>query len=1223
MPNRTETIDSRYEVLEELGSGTMGSVFKAYDMAQDKVVALKIMILDDDEEDVGAWLAEEFSTLTKLRHPNLAGVLDYGSLPQGGQYFTMEYVEGDTLEELAGELQYDDIYQIIVQICRSLEYVHSRGLIHRDVKPGNIIISRDDRGDIMAKLMDFGLAVEESVGRRLRAGGTSGYMAPEVARGQPADKRVDLYALGVTLFEAATGKLPFVGEDAVSVMMQHMNDNPPRPAEIRPEMPKPLEEIILKLMEKEPSDRFSSANEVIRYLNREVSDSFATETKDTYTSYVLSGKFVGRDRELKRLMSLFNEVVRGDEGETCCNLAVVVGEPGVGKTRLLREFKNRIQLEGCRVFENACSRGESQAYQAFTPIIREAIRSMGSFEELDESAKTLGSDLVKIVPELKKWWGAEPSRGLPGDLEKIRMMASANDLLIRVADQRPTAVMIGDLHWADNATLELMSYIARNSPGSRLLLCGTARAEEAIVGSLRKQLDELESMELAVVIELTPIQSDDVTQLIRSMLGTDSLPDGLAEAVMSRTGGNPFFVEEAMKSLVEEGEFLRNDGNWEMRGDALSKISIPASLSAVISDRLNRLDYSSKRVLQCMAVFNHPIPHRTVRRMMDASESETAGAMAAVQKKGLTVTVESTGGVLSGLKHDTLRDAVYETIGDYDKQELHDKAGKIIESDYPDQLDKHAGELAHHFLHGTDRKKALNYGLMAANRCKKLYANEEAKSLYVRCLALMGEGEDPRRPELLWNLSEALSTTGMYAEAVENLKSLLELLGNRCTPGGEEYESSCAVRRKIAEIYLKMSEHDSAREYLNTALKSLNKTEDKKEAVRLLNTLATLLLRQGELADAENKCLEALETAGDDTGNKEVSTVYNTLGVVSYYAGNFAAALRFWNKGLEIREAIEDLHGKAAVLSNLGGVHYGLGDAEKAISCWQESKNLNEDIGDPFGLAITLNNLGTAYCETCRYTKARDYWKRSSEVWTRIAGKEGMALSWINVGSMELLLGDTASARRKVERGLELCRKFDIRLMLGEAHQALGEIAMEEGNLKEAGEKLGRALDVFRMINNPNGICSSMMELARLRMLEGNRVEAASLAGEALKTGEQIGSVSQIARSLCILGQSETDNDQRKEELLRRSIQLASDMNLRETIWEASHALGEMLHMRGEYREALSLYSECISIFREICRDLGEEEACNLYLNGRGRQRVPQAIERLKQEAMSATESRS
>ena len=367
-------IDNRYDVLEKLGAGGIGKVYRVYDKVRNKELALKLFFSQSEENLLN--LKREFLIMTKLRHPNIVEVYDFILNKKNVSYFTMEYIDGTDFVKATGNLptmqatgrkkdKYSYLYFLIIQVCQALERMHSQGVVHCDIKPSNILIANNKT----AKLLDFGMAQPVDISTPGGMRGTVEYMAPEIIRGNYIDRRADLYSLGVLLYEAVTHKLPFVGETAFSVLKQHLEMEPIPPSKYVKGIPQDLTRIILKLLTKYPYNRYQSAGDVISDISHitgeKVVPDFRQASLDTQKEWLLNGSFVGREKELARLNNLLTE-----------NKGVVIsitGDFGIGKTRLMEEFRIQAQLNGFGFLMGVCNKEEKGAYEPVIEILNKLV----------------------------------------------------------------------------------------------------------------------------------------------------------------------------------------------------------------------------------------------------------------------------------------------------------------------------------------------------------------------------------------------------------------------------------------------------------------------------------------------------------------------------------------------------------------------------------------------------------------------------------------------------------------------------------------------------------------------------------------------------------------------------------------------------------------------------------------------------------------------------------
>lgn len=351
-----DKIDSRYEVIKTLGVGLSGEVLAVSDHEGKKALKfLKRVQFNLSKEETLTNFKNEFSILKELSHPGIARILDFGFDPKINKYyFTTELVEGDDFFSTAQTISVEIIEELAVQTLRALSYLHSRRVYHFDIKPQNILIKKND-SSFISKIIDFGLANFSSPRKKV---GTPAYMAPEIILGGNLDGRTDLYSFGVVLYKSFTNQNPFASKEIRETLDRQKNLAPPPPSTINSQVPKYWDHILARLLEKNPSKRYSQASDVIRDINFLANKNYDIETIDTRLSYVPEkGMMIGRKKEFEIFTNLFKTIFKENNPQTS-RLLVVEGKEGTGKSRLLQEFKYYSQLHDIPVvtwkdFENS------------------------------------------------------------------------------------------------------------------------------------------------------------------------------------------------------------------------------------------------------------------------------------------------------------------------------------------------------------------------------------------------------------------------------------------------------------------------------------------------------------------------------------------------------------------------------------------------------------------------------------------------------------------------------------------------------------------------------------------------------------------------------------------------------------------------------------------------------------------------------------------------------
>ncbi|MCJ7811619.1 MAG: protein kinase, partial [Dehalococcoidia bacterium] len=570
-PAPTSCAGGRYQVNKFLGEGGKKKVYLAHDTLLDRDVAFALLKVEKLDDTARARIKREAQAMGRLGdHPHIVTVFDLGE-HEGQPYIVLPLMPGGDVEGLIEKapehrLPIEQAIAIAKSVCLGLEYAHSKGIVHRDLKPGNGWLSADGT----VKIGDFGLALAVDLSRLTQSGmmvGTFNYMPPEQAMGGEVTATADLYSLGAMLYEMVTGRPPFVGDDAYSIIGQQINTPPVSPSWHRPEITPALEALILQLLEKDPQRRPASAAHVRQALESieagTISLAPSPKGPTAAGSPLYRRVFVGRETELRQLQSAFDGAMSGQGA-----LMMVVGEPGIGKTALCEQLSTYVTLRGGKTLVGHCYEEGSLSlpYLAFV----EALRSYVLTRDVRGLRKELGTgaaDVARIVSEIRERLKVKLRPPGEPEEERYRLMQAVTGFLSNAATVQPLLVMLEDLHNADKGTLEMLTHVSRNLTGTRLFLVGTYRDIEVDrAHPLSAALAELRRVSTYGRVVLRGLNADEVRRMLENITGQD-VPWGLAEAVHRQTEGNPLFVQEVVRYLAEEGLITREQGRWRATKD--------------------------------------------------------------------------------------------------------------------------------------------------------------------------------------------------------------------------------------------------------------------------------------------------------------------------------------------------------------------------------------------------------------------------------------------------------------------------------------------------------------------------------------------------------------------------------------------------------------------------------------------------------------------------------
>ncbi|MBI5368982.1 MAG: protein kinase, partial [Planctomycetes bacterium] len=638
-PSSPRVLNGRYTLLAQVGEGGLGTLYRAADPRRGADVAVKLLRPELAGPDALAHLRHEFRLLAALDHPGIARVFDFDRDAAGGDwFFTAEFVDGRDLLAATEALPPERIYPLLAQACRALDYVHSRGLVHFDVKPENLIVAGAGR-EARVKLVDFDLAAYAEGRGADSVKGTVHFIAPEVIRRAPVDRRADLYSLGATMYQVFTRELPFPGSSPLETLRRCLSE-PARLPRAAAGLAPPLATLILSLMAKEAVDRPASAAEVVRVLGRLAVDPLPEPTTASATgSQLLVGALVEREAELAALAELRAAALAprparaaGAEGAqgAAPALALLVGGAGLGKTRLLRELRCHAQLDGMRVFEGR-GRGPDRPLGLWDEVAAQLGLCLASPRAVGGRAGTSGGEggsgessaagaaATPDAAALRRAGPALPRLGDTASETRIDARARLASALLAAASERPCALLFDDLHLADEDSSAALAHLLRvatergAASGAPVLFVCAAAAPTADGPA---QGVELFAPWVSRRLALAPLTAGGSARLIASILGGAALEPRTVQALVDRTGGVPLAIEEALRVLSAEGRLRVRGGAWTCPVEELERAQLGGVAAGGLEERRVRgLDPAARRVLDLLAVADGACPFDRLERV--------------------------------------------------------------------------------------------------------------------------------------------------------------------------------------------------------------------------------------------------------------------------------------------------------------------------------------------------------------------------------------------------------------------------------------------------------------------------------------------------------------------------------------------------------------------------------------------------------------------------------
>ncbi len=969
----TKIFAGRYAYRKPLGRGAGGSVYLAEDLRRDyREVALKVLSAEACETVQGKMLRREFEILSKLDHPNLVRVYDYGSLPDGGVFLAEEYIDGFSLQDARALLEPEALIDPTLQILQGLSYLHAMGMIHRDIKPANVMMLWLDDASArpMIKLVDFGLSSMNPKRDTLR-GGTRSYMAPEIIRGEKAETRSDLYSLGVTLYYALCGVLPFGPRSKKDPPPTEEDFRPPDPHRLNEDVPLELSRFTMALLRQVPDIDYADAGEALQAL---AADSGALEKRsvgqmanslDVSAAPVIRGYFergilsrrIDEDDLLLEWLSMAEDQGKGQ-------MYLVRGNRGVGKSRLLHDVQASSKLSGHLVLSLKCEDGDGP-YAVLTKMV----------ERLVEVAQSHGVLAVEkydvplcIQRALTLIGAGDDASG--AELVDAGWLRQALEDTVGILVNQKVVYFIDDIDRADAESREVLYewYGAADGDPRPAIVATTRRGEFYRRFSRQKGVQ---------VLPIEGVGKGDVEAFLCEQLGISGLSLSWIEAVAKASQGRPAYIEELCRFLIDGGMLWRDSvRQWKARVDDIEAAGVPTSLRESLRRRITAVGASGRECLELLALIGRPLSWRSARRLLErggSSSEEAEQTLRTVQWRHLVKMDLTPEGRYLRVVHRELAEAVIDMLSPEWARALHRRIGE---------------ELARDWQHG--RGDALE----AATHLRDGGHHERSAAFY-----------EIAADHALWRGGDSAGAD-LYKLALD---------------GAVGIEDRALLHGKLARARLAGFDPESCQESLERAIELAEESEREWLIYRVGIDAAYGAYAMGKIDDAR-QCVDRLCTSMPQLAQGVEVVVFGAI--LDASAGKIDEALQALKQCLATTGGALIPQRRVEILTSMARLDAVQGRSEKAMQTFERAEQLAGTRGDPVAKGTVLLYHGT---ELRRMEKPVEAQKLLSNSLLLLAGSDAphhfievlFQLSWVLAD-----LGSSTQSRRRAQQAMYFANRL-------------------------------------------------------------------------------------------------------------------------------------------------------------------------------------------------------
>ncbi len=933
-----------------------------------------------------------------------------------------------------------------------------------------------------------------------------------------------------------------------------------------------------------------------------------------YGLTAIRSDLIGRDQEFSRLKQGYNDLANNKTG-----IYILKGEIGVGKSRLLYEFKKFLTISAPDI---SLIDGRGVSYESSIPY-KSFADSLRHFLLAEESRITAGSDKIikekiesylddetdDVAPYIYKLLNIELSdkqlektRYLDSHSLQLQIFLAIATLFERILDKTGVIFIIDDLQWVDSASLEVINFILPLVKQKNMSFYLSYRFGD--LSPIKKLLNTIqhEFVDFNIEINLSNLKPEDSSQLISNLIGTE-ISDKLKKYIIAKSGGNPFFIEEIVRNIVESGMLAKEERITE------EDIQMPGSVEAAVSSRIDTLNKEAKYLLKIASIIGRSFPKTLLEEVV--KEKDIYQHIDELETSEFIVRINKDNKLFYAFRHALFHEVAYNSLLKSERTIYHKVIAETIENKFKGEIDGYFATLAHHYYNCKNSEKTMEYSLKAGDEAAALYANEEALMHYNRALSVADN--DTTKATVFEKIANIESLIGRNDEALKYYQDAqnstkdklvkarigariahlltqtgkidkgLELL-KRTRIGIQENDTDVLadINYHLAHDLVEFkAETEQAEKLVNEGIRISKKIKDVKSEACGLRMKSHILWRRG-MGDKALKVLKESQKLYESLGDQRIlCEIYTLMGAVSRSINNLNMAIDYVKKSLNISQKIGHKLLLGNAYNNLG-VYYGImGENKIAINYYKKNLDIKQKVGDKRGEAIVLFNIGVLKYDIGELDASLDYFTKAIEIFESVNDIRSMVYVYSTIANILADKGEESRAVEYYEKALKLAQKTEDKILLSGIYCHYAKYFLSIDNVEKALELLERAEGIIVQSGNQTDLAKLFRDFAEA-YIKNKDPKAIKYAEDALKLAIEAKVKRDEIEALKILGKAQTLISGNFDEGIRnikRSIAIAKEINLVVNTADGLFALGEALIANNKYEKALEYLNQAKKIY--------------------------------------------